>query len=90
MSIKTRSIKINSKKTPSISKESKSCYYLSIRDIIQNVLNNPTLYNNLYFGPGIEAKEKKEFWHGDLWAESPLFGQDKIIINGGIFGFLLL
>ena len=37
----------------------------------------------LYFEPGIEAEEKKEYWHGDLWAESPLFGQDKIIINKG-------
>ena len=38
----------------------------------------------LYFGPGIEAEEKKEYWHGDLWAESPLFGQENITINGGI------
>ena len=60
-----------------------SCYYLSINDILWNVLNNPSLYNTLYFGPGIEAEEKKEYWHGNLWAESPLFGQDKIIINGG-------
>jgi hypothetical protein len=47
-------------------------------------LNNPTLYGTLYFGPGIETEAKKEYWHGDLWAESPLFGQDKIIINHGI------
>ena len=57
---------------------------LSVIDIIWNILNNPTLYNALYFGPGIEAEAKKEYWHGDLWAESPLFGQDKIIINQGI------
>ena len=37
----------------------------------------------LYFGPEIEAEEKKEYWHGDLWAESPLFGQENITINGG-------
>lgn len=84
MPIRTRSIKINPKKTPSTSKGTKSCYYLSIRDIIQNILNNPSLYDKLYFGPGIETDEKKEYWHGDLWAESPLFGQDKITINGGI------
>jgi len=89
MPIRTRSVKINPKNTPSTSKGTKPCYYLSIRDIIQNILNNPSLYNSLYFGPGIEVEEKKEFWHGDLWAESPLFGQDKIIINRGTFNLLL-
>ncbi|RIB01880.1 hypothetical protein C2G38_2255935 [Gigaspora rosea] len=59
----------------------KPCYYLSIYDIIWNVLNNPSLYNTMYFGPGVEVEEKKEYWHSDLWAESPLFGQDKIIID---------
>ena len=81
--IRSRSIKINPKKTPSTSKGTKPCYYLSIRDIIQNILNNPSLYDTLYFGLGIEAEEKKEYWHGDLWAESLLFGQDKITINRG-------
>ncbi|PKC03537.1 hypothetical protein RhiirA5_423612 [Rhizophagus irregularis] len=81
MPIRARPIKINQKKTPSISKETKPSYYLSIIDIIWNILNNPTLYNTLYFGPGIETEAKKEYWHGDLWAESPLFGQDEIIIN---------
>lgn len=84
MPIRSRPIKINRKKTPSTSKEIKPSYYLSITDIIWNILNNPTLYNTLYFGPGIESETKKEYWHGDLWAESPLFGQDKIIINHGI------
>ena len=90
MPIRTRSIKINPKKTPSTSKGTKPCYYLSIRDIIQNILNNLSLYDTLYFEPGIETEEKKEYWHGDLWAKSPLFGQDKITINRGTFGLLLL
>ncbi|PKC02865.1 hypothetical protein RhiirA5_424612 [Rhizophagus irregularis] len=50
-----------------------------------NILNNPLLYDKFYFGPGIEAEEKKEYWHGDLWAESPLFGQEKITINREIY-----
>ena len=79
--IKTHSIKINQKKTSSTSKNTKNCYYLSIYDIIWNILNDPLLYNTLYFGPGIKVEEKKEYWHGDLWAESPLFDQNKIIIN---------
>ena len=66
MPIRTRTIRINQKKTSSIFKEAKPCYYLSICDILWNILNNPTLYNTLYFGSGIEVKERKEFWHGDL------------------------
>ncbi|PKK56142.1 hypothetical protein RhiirC2_800658 [Rhizophagus irregularis] len=75
----------NDLKIPSTSKATKSCYYLSIHDIIHNILNNLSLYNMLYFGPGIETEEKKEFWHGDLWAESPLFGQEKIAVNRVVF-----
>ncbi|RGB27249.1 hypothetical protein C1646_769349 [Rhizophagus diaphanus] len=43
MPIRTRTIRINPKKTPSTSKATKPCYYLSIRDIIHNILNNPSL-----------------------------------------------
>ncbi|RGB23898.1 hypothetical protein C1646_773842 [Rhizophagus diaphanus] len=75
--------KFEVKDIPSTFKETKPCYYLSIHNIIQNILNNLSLYNSLYFGPEIEAEEKKEFWHGEIWAESPLFGQDKITINRG-------
>ena len=37
----------------------------------------------MYFGSGIEVEEKTEFWHGEIWKESPLFGQDTLDINGG-------
>lgn len=90
MPVRSHPIKINQKKTPSTSKEIKLSYYLSIIDIIWNILNDPILYEKLYFGPGIEVKEKKEYWHGDLWAESPFLGQDKIIINGGLYCDLFL
>lgn len=85
MPIRSRPININQKKTPSTSKSIKLSYYLSIFDIISNILNNPLLYKTLYFGPGIQVEEKKEYWHGDLWAESPFFGQDKITINRGTY-----
>ncbi len=90
MPIRSRPIKINQKKTPSTSKGIKLSYYLSIFDIISNILNNPILYKTLYFGPGIEVKAKKEYWHGNLWAESPFFGQEKITINRGIYCNLFL
>lgn len=85
MPIRSRPIKINQKKTPSTSKSIKPSYYLSIFDIIWNILNNPLLYKTLYFRPEIEVKENKEYWHGDLWAESPFFGQDTITINRGTY-----
>ena len=90
MPIRLRPIKINQKKTPSTSKGIKLSYYLSIFDIIGNILNNPLLYKTLYFGPGVEVEAKKAYWHGDLWAESPFFGQDKITINEGFYCNLFL
>jgi hypothetical protein len=79
----TKSIKISPKKTPSTSRGSKLSYQLSISEIIWRVLNNPTLMKHMYFGPGIDSKKKSEFWHGNLWGESPLFGQHEILISEG-------
>lgn len=81
--ISAKSVPISSKKTPSTSKNSKISYQLSINDIIWYVLNNPSLVNNMYFGPGIDSETKSEYWHGTLWAESPLFGQEQLTISQG-------
>ncbi|GET61082.1 hypothetical protein GLOIN_2v1776429 [Rhizophagus irregularis DAOM 181602=DAOM 197198] len=81
-SISAKSISISSKKTPSTLKDSKMAYQLSISDIIWNVLNNPLL-KEMYFGAGVDSKTKSEYWHGTLWAESPLFGQEQLMISGG-------
>jgi hypothetical protein len=81
--ISATSIPISSKKTQSTSKDSKMSYQLSINDIIWNILNNPSLYNDMYFGPGVNSETKSEYWHGTLWAESPLFGQEQLIVSGG-------
>ena len=35
-------------------------------------------------------EEKTEFWHGEIWKESPLFGKDTLDINGGFFFLYLL
>jgi hypothetical protein len=82
LSMSENSISISSKKTPSTSKESKMAYQLSINDIIWHVLNNPSLFKHMYFGPGVNSEVKSEYWHGTLWGESPFFGQDQIIISG--------
>jgi hypothetical protein len=83
LSISERSISISSKKTPSTSKNSKMSYQLSINDIIWHVLNNPSLMRHMYFGPGIDSEIKSEYWHGELWGESPFYGQEKINILQG-------
>jgi hypothetical protein len=79
--IRSHDVKISTKKTPSTTQAIKPAYHLSVSDIIWYVLNNPSLFNNMYFGPAVEVKEKSEFWHGELWGESPRFGQEMIIIR---------
>jgi len=59
-------------------------YYLSITDIIWYTLNNPLLFNQMYFGPGQKVERNKELWHGNIWKESPRFGQSSIQINEGV------
>ena len=81
--ISERSISISSKKTPLTSKNSKMAYQLSISNIIWHVLNNPSLMRHMYFGSGIDSETKSEYWHGELWEESPFYGQEKITILQG-------
>ncbi|PKB98958.1 hypothetical protein RhiirA5_383543 [Rhizophagus irregularis] len=73
-------------KNPSTSKEIKDIYYLSITDIIWHSLNNPSLFGQMYFGPGKIVEKNIELWHGDLlWKESPRFGCAFTQINGKIY-----
>lgn len=71
------------KHTPSNALPSKEAYTFSIKDHIYRIINNPTLFPKMYFGPGVEKDEISEIWHGDLWKESPLFGETSITINNG-------
>ncbi|CAG8828111.1 2044_t:CDS:1, partial [Gigaspora rosea] len=68
-------------KTPSTSRPFKNAYTISVSEHIKRVLSNRTLRSQMYFGPGIEAETKSEFWHGNIWQESPLFSQSSIQIN---------
>src|SRR5256885_1052360 len=72
--IKSHQIHISNKKTPSTSKNIGEAYYLSISDIICYILNNPLLFNTMYFGPGQEVVKNQELWHGNIWKESSRFG----------------
>src|SRR5204863_4801488 len=80
-----RQVNISNKKTPSTSKNIGEAYYISISDIICYILNNPLLFNKMYFGPGQEVKESKELWHGDIWKESARFGQASITIAQKVY-----
>lgn len=79
--IKSRRVNISDKKTPSTSKSTKEAYYLSLTDIIWHSLNNPTLFSQMYFGPGQQVERNQELWHGNIWKESPRFGHAFIQIN---------
>ena len=76
-------IPINTKNTPSTTKDSTRVYYFSLIEHFQRILKNPSLGSQLYFGPGIFSKSCEELWEGDLWAESPLFGQSNLITIQG-------
>ncbi|GES92058.1 hypothetical protein GLOIN_2v1790377 [Rhizophagus clarus] len=39
----------------------------------------------MYFGADVDSKTKSEYWHGTLWVESPLFGQEQLMISGEIY-----
>jgi hypothetical protein len=83
MTIKSHNVKLSSKDTPSTSKESKEAYFFSVTDHITRLLSNPKLRDCLYFGEGIETDSKSEFWHGELWQQSPLFGAECYCHNNG-------
>jgi len=53
-------------------------YHHSVADVIRRVLSTPSLRNEMYFGAGMKVEEPKEFFHGTIWRESPLFGADYV------------
>ncbi|RIB17359.1 hypothetical protein C2G38_2037803 [Gigaspora rosea] len=53
MKIHSHMIPINTKNTPSTSKDSTRVYYFSLIEHIQQILKNPSISSYLYFGPGL-------------------------------------
>jgi len=78
--VKKHSVPIKDMKTPLTSTPFKDA---SVTEHIMRILNNNHLYSQMYFRPGIEINKKSEFWHGNIWQESPLFRQFSIKINHG-------
>jgi hypothetical protein len=83
-------VSISNRNTPSTSKLNKSAFTISPLEHIRRALNNPSVAKRLYFGPGIVVEEKQEFWHGELWQDSPLFGESKLQVNGCLYFFIML
>ena len=83
MVLSSHNVNINPMDTPSTSTFYKEGYIFSIIDHIQCILKNPSIYPNLYFGPGVETSERSELWHGRIWKESPLFGETSYMIGNG-------
>jgi len=85
MEIRSHKVPVKIHKTPSTTKETTQAYYFSLIEHLKRILQNPIINSKLYFGPGVYNETCEEFWHGDLWAESPLFGQSKINTTKGEF-----
>ncbi|KAF0474141.1 hypothetical protein F8M41_024755 [Gigaspora margarita] len=54
-------IHISNKKTLSTSRNTKKAYCLSISDIIWHVLNNPSLFDKMYFSPGKKLQKNMNY-----------------------------
>ncbi|PKC75552.1 hypothetical protein RhiirA1_448603 [Rhizophagus irregularis] len=85
MTLNSHNVKINPMDTPSTSVSVKEGYTFSILDYIQRILNNPSIFPKLYFGFGVETLEKFELWHGQVWKESPLFGETSHMIKNEFY-----
>ena len=84
MEIQSHKVPVRVHKTPSTTKKTTRAYYFSLIEHLERILKNPMINSKLYFVPGVYNEICEEFWHGKIWAESPLFGQTKITKKGGI------
>ncbi|CAG8460998.1 36581_t:CDS:2 [Racocetra persica] len=77
--------KFNPKHIPSISISTKNVYTISVSEYLKRVLGNKGLRSQMYFGPGVKAEMKEEFWHSKIWQKSPLIGLSSISINNELW-----
>ncbi|CAB4391420.1 unnamed protein product [Rhizophagus irregularis] len=85
MTLNSHDVKINPMDTPSTTLTQKEGYTFSLLDHIQRILKNPFLFSKMYFGPGVEASEVVELWEGQIWKESPIFGETSLLINNVLY-----
>lgn len=81
MNIRKTLVNISDRKTQTKVMSIKPAYTFSIVQYLERILSNPAICKRMYFGPAILTENRIEFWHGDLWQESPLFGSSSITIR---------
>jgi hypothetical protein len=79
---KLDSLPIRTHKVPTKFVKPIEVYSYSIKDILYRAFSTPSLMSAMYFGPAIKVRKPKEFWHGTLWRQSPLFGEDTVMVEG--------
>jgi len=67
------------------SKVTTPAYLHSVTDIIKRAMESEILRTHMYFGAGQRVDNAQEFYHGDLWKESPLFGVDSVVNLEGTY-----
>src|SRR5437660_11644785 len=58
--VKSHSVVIDDRKTPSTSNPTKLAYTISIKEHLNHILNNLRLMEKMYFGRGIDTPEKSK------------------------------
>jgi len=64
-------------------------YSYNISNIILRVLSTRYLCDRMYFGPGLKVDKPREFYHGSLWRESLMFGDENVEIRKGALLFII-
>ncbi|GBC46847.2 hypothetical protein GLOIN_2v1880882 [Rhizophagus irregularis DAOM 181602=DAOM 197198] len=76
--VRKHDVPLSMQRTPSTYASTKKAFTISPLTHLERILKNPLIMPKMYFGPGIVANEKREFWHGELWQDLLLFGENKI------------
>lgn len=81
--IRVRDLQLNKKDLPTgIPSAITPVYSYSVKDVLLRALQMPSIASQMYFGIGRKAMKSKEFWHGEIWRESPLFGESIVHLKG--------
>lgn len=76
--IRVRDLRLNEKDSLATT----PVYSYSVKDILLRALRTPSVASQMYFGVGRKVMKSKEFWHGEIWRESPLFGESMVHLKG--------
>uniref|UniRef100_U9UVI7 BAH domain-containing protein n=1 Tax=Rhizophagus irregularis (strain DAOM 181602 / DAOM 197198 / MUCL 43194) TaxID=747089 RepID=U9UVI7_RHIID len=87
--VNEHSVPLSKYRTPSTYESTKKAFTISPLIHLERILNNPILMPKMYFGPGVVTDEKQEFWHGELWQDSLMFGEHKIKKDNEAGDFLI-